>query len=111
VLFRGGREWLPWLNEFGYGKMNQDIPYSHRFNRNIRLTHHVHERMAKRSISGDMLFDVIETGEIRHKSETELWIFKHYKERPDNLVCVAVLLAKAVIVKTVLVDWILEDKS
>jgi hypothetical protein len=89
--------------------MNEDIPFSHRFGRNIRLTHHVRDRMAKRDVSEAMLFDLIETGDIRHASATDLWIFKHYGERPDNLVCAAVLLAQAVIVKTVLVDWRLEE--
>ena len=58
--------------------MGQNIPFSLRFGRNIRLTHHVRDRMAKRCVSEAMLFDLIETGEIRHASATDIWIFKHY---------------------------------
>jgi hypothetical protein len=89
--------------------MSQDIPFSRRFGRNIRLTRHIHKRIAKRGISEALLFDLIETGEIREKSATDLWIFKHYPDRTDNLVCTAVMLAQAVIVKTVMVDWTLQE--
>ena len=91
--------------------MGQNIPFSLRFGRNIRLTHHVRDRMAKRCVSEAMLFDLIETGEIRHASATDIWIFKHYGDRADNLVCAAVLLAHAVIVKTVMVDWRLDEDN
>ena len=66
-------------------------------------------RMEKRDISLELLLDLIETGDIRHKSETDLWIFKQYPERADNMVCTAVVVDQAVIVKTVMVDWILEE--
>ena len=40
--------------------MSQIIPYSQRFGRNIRLTHHVRDRMKKRGVSEAMLMDLIE---------------------------------------------------
>ncbi len=89
--------------------MNEDVPFSQRFQRSIRLTRHVHERMEKRGITETMLLDLIETGNIRESSPTDVWIFKHYPERNDNLVCAAVILAQAVIVKTVMVDWTLQE--
>jgi hypothetical protein len=58
--------------------------FSLRFQKNIRLTHHVKARMDKRDIHLDQLLDLIETGNIRHKSETDLWIYKAYTERSDN---------------------------
>jgi len=91
--------------------MSQIIPFSQRFGRNIRLTHHVRDRMKKRGVSEAMLLDLIETGELRHASASDFWIFKHYNDRKDNLVCTAVLLAQAVIVKTVMVDWRLEEDT
>ena len=92
--------------------MDQPIPFSNRFSRNIRLTHHVKERMAKRDVTDETLLDLIETGEIRQASANDIWIFKHYGYRADNLVCAAVILTQAVIVKTVMVDLQLEeDKS
>lgn len=65
--------------------------------------------MAKRSISEEMLIDLIETGRMLYKSDADAWIFKQYPERSDNLICAAVVLAQAVIVKTVMVNWKLED--
>ncbi len=85
--------------------------FSQRFQKNIRLTHHVKARMDKRDISLELLLDLIETGDVRHKSETDLWIFKHYIEREDNMVCTAVVVGQAVIVKTVMVDWTLEEQK
>ena len=91
--------------------MSQIIPFSQHFRRNIRLTHHVRDRMKKRGVSDAMLIDLIETGELRRSSASDFWIFKPYSDRKDNLVCVAVLLAQAVIVKTVMVDWRLEEDT
>jgi len=85
--------------------------YSQRFQKNIRLTHHVKARMDKRDISLEQLLDLIETGDIKSKSETDLWIYKGYTECSDNLVCTAVVVGQAVIVKTVMVDWILEESQ
>ena len=91
--------------------MSQIIPFSQRFGRNIRLTNHVCDRMKKRGVSEAMLVDLIETGELRHSSASDYWIFKHYSDRVDNLVCAAILLAQSVIVKTVMVDWRLEEDT
>lgn len=85
--------------------------FSQRFQKNIRLTHHVKARMDKRDISLGQLLDLIETGDIRNRSETDLWIYKGYTERSDNLVCTAVVVGQVVIVKTVMVDWILEESQ
>ncbi len=67
--------------------------------------------MEKRDISLELLLDLIETGDIRHKSETDLWIFRQYPGRADNMVCTAVVVGQAVIVKTVMVDWTLEEPN
>ena len=83
--------------------------FSQRFQKSIRLTHHVSTRMDKRDISLELLLDLIETGDIRHKSESDLWIYKQYPERRDNMVCTAIVVEQAVIVKTVMVDWTLEE--
>jgi len=50
--------------------------FSQRFQKNIRLTHHVRTRMEKRDISLELLLDLIETGDIRYKSESDLWIYR-----------------------------------
>lgn len=83
--------------------------FSQRFQKNVRLTHHVKTRMEKRDISLELLLDLIETGNIRYKSKSDLWIYRRYSDRADNMVCTAVVVGQAVIVKTVMVDWILEE--
>jgi hypothetical protein len=77
--------------------------FSQRFQKNVRLTHHVKARMEKRDISLELLLDLIETGNTHYKSESDRWIFKKYPERTDNMVCAAVVIGQAVIVKTVMV--------
>jgi len=54
--------------------------FSQRFQKSIRLTNHVRARMDKRDVSLEMLLDLIKTGDVRHKSEFDLWIYKQYPE-------------------------------
>jgi hypothetical protein len=76
--------------------------YSKRFDRPATVTEHAARRMAERAIDGAILLDLIETGDVRHKDETRLWIAKHYPERADNLLCVAAVLETTVVVKTLM---------
>ena len=80
-----------------------------RFNRPIQITRHAKERMKERGISDDLLFDLIETGTAKHKDETRLWLFKHYPEREDNLICAAAVLEDCIVVKTVMHHFLLEE--
>ncbi len=82
--------------------------HSARFNKPIKITHHASARMMERDITDDLLFDLIETGEIRFKDEKHCWIFKVYANRQDNLICAATLVDDAVIVKTLMINWQLE---
>ena len=43
-------------------------------------------------MSEALLRDMIETGEVRYKDATRIWIAKHYADRADNLLCVAAVL-------------------
>ena len=76
--------------------------YSKRFDRPITVTDHGRRRMAERAVSDILLIDLVETGDVRNKDEARLWIAKHYADRSDNLLCVAVVLESAVVVKTVM---------
>jgi len=40
-----------------------------------------------------------------------LWVFKHIVGRDDNLICAAVVEETAVVVKTVMINWELEDEA
>jgi hypothetical protein len=52
---------------------------------------------------------VIDTGETRFKDPTHLWAYKKLPGRTDNLVCAVLVLENAVVVKTVMHEFVLED--
>ncbi|MEI7866908.1 MAG: DUF4258 domain-containing protein [Candidatus Methylumidiphilus sp.] len=82
---------------------------SARFQLPIQITRHAKERMVERGISVVVLFDLIETGTAKHKDETRLWLFKHYPERDDNLICAAAILEDSIVIKTVMHHFQLEE--
>ncbi|MFM9913471.1 MAG: DUF4258 domain-containing protein [Methylophilaceae bacterium] len=84
--------------------------FSQRFSLGIRLTHHAIARMGERQLTEAVLLDLIESGELRYKDTSHLWIFKAYPERNDNLICVAVVLEKMLVVKTVMHHFVLEGE-
>ncbi len=82
--------------------------FSVRFQRLVVLTQHAKVRMGQRSISMDELLVVIDTGDTRFKDDTHLWAFKNLPGRTDNLVCAVLVLEDAVVVKTVMHEFVLE---
>jgi hypothetical protein len=74
----------------------------------IWITRHAQKRMQQRQVSEGMLLDLIETGTLRRKDDLHAWIFKYYPERTDNLICAAVALNKAIVVKTIMHHFQLE---
>ncbi len=52
---------------------------------------------------------LIHTGETRFKDPTHLWAYKNLPGRTDNLVCAVLVLEDAVVVKTVMHEFVLED--
>ena len=50
--------------------------YSERFGKTIPITDHARERMAARGIDEVLLMDLMETGELKHRDETRIWIAK-----------------------------------
>jgi Domain of unknown function (DUF4258) len=75
---------------------------SQRFGKAIHLTEHAKRRMIERDISIELLIDLIETGELSYKDDKHAWIAKYYLQRGDNLLCAAVIIEQAIIVKTVM---------
>lgn len=65
--------------------------------------------MRERDIAERPLLDLIDTGEVRYKDESRLWIFKAYQNREDNLLCVAAVLESVLVVKTVMHHFELEE--
>lgn len=82
---------------------------SSRFQRVIHVTQHAQKRMLERSIDDDLLFDLIETGELKFKDANHAWIAKFYEDRNDNLICAAVVIEQTVIVKTVMYHFSFEE--
>ena len=84
--------------------------FSQRFGKNVWITKHARESMQKRGIDDAMLEMVIEQGEIKRQNQTHLWVFKRIETRTDNLICAAAVETSAVIIKTVMINWELEDE-
>ena len=76
--------------------------FSKRFGKPIVITDHARGRMTARAISDALLLDMIETGEVRHKDESRIWIAKQYADRADNMLCAAAMLETALVIKTVM---------
>ncbi|MDO9394760.1 MAG: hypothetical protein Q7T42_12380 [Methylotenera sp.] len=54
--------------------------------------------------------DLVETGMTQYKDEKRLWIYKAYTDRNDNLLCIAVVIASVLVIKTVMHHFELEQK-
>jgi predicted transcriptional regulator len=83
--------------------------FSQRFGRPIVLTRHAVARMGERGVDDEMIVKLIEQGDIKDKDSRRKWIYMAFPERADNLVCAAVVLEEAVVVKTVMVRWRLAE--
>jgi hypothetical protein len=75
---------------------------SQRFKLDIVLTRNAELRMAERSFSETELLDLIDTGEVKYKDDTHLWIYKAFKSRNDNLLCAAAVIDGALVIKTLM---------
>jgi len=79
--------------------------YSHRFHLPIVVTVHARQRMHERGISEALLLDILETGIDKDAGRGHHWLYKHVADRTDNLLCVAAVVAGALVVKTVMHHW------
>lgn len=79
--------------------------FSTRFARPVVLTRHARQRMVERQIDEALLLRVIDEGSTRYSDATHLWAWLHVPGRDDNLLCAAVVLDDAVVVKTVMHRW------
>lgn len=65
--------------------------------------------MAKRHVTLAEIKTLLEAGRLLDKGGGHAWISHRFGDRADNLVCAAVLIGDAVIVKTVMVGWQLRE--
>jgi hypothetical protein len=84
--------------------------FSRRFGKNVWITRHARSSMLKRGIDDETLERVIEEGEIKRKNDIDMWVYAHVDGRQDNLICAAAVEASAVVIKTVMINWELEDE-
>ncbi|MEN8180179.1 MAG: DUF4258 domain-containing protein [Pseudomonadota bacterium] len=79
--------------------------YSEKYGKNVWLTNHAIESMAKRKITLPEVKILIESGDYREKNGAHGWIYYEFHGRDDNLVCASVVNEKAIIIKTIMIRW------
>jgi len=76
--------------------------FSTRFQLSVHITRHARLRMVERGMDDALVLDIIETGIVKYKDASHLWLFKSVVGRDDNLLCTAVVLENVLVVKTVM---------
>jgi hypothetical protein len=61
--------------------------------------------MTQRFIDDALLLDLVDTGAVQYKDDSHLWLYKHYNDRNDNLLCVAAVIGGVLTIKTVMHFW------
>ena len=79
--------------------------FSQRFQRPVVITAHAASRMRDRDVTDELLLRILDEGGVRYADATHCWAWLDVPERADNLLCAAVVLENAVIVKTVMHHW------
>ena len=78
---------------------------STRFQLRVVLTEHAKARMVERDLSATLILEIIDTGIQKDAGVTHHWLYKHFPDRQDNLLCVAVVIDNVLVVKTVMHRW------
>ena len=79
--------------------------HSARFGLPVMLTQHARERMAERSMDMALILEIIDTGIFKDAGKGHCWLYKHFADRADNLLCVAAVVENALVVKTIMHHW------
>jgi hypothetical protein len=61
--------------------------------------------MQSRKVGADVVLKIIDTGYLRYSDPIRLWAWLEVPDRQDNLLCLALVLEDAVVVKTVMHHW------
>jgi hypothetical protein len=83
--------------------------FSTRFGKDVLVTIHAQHSMSMRKVDDKALQHLIEHGTIKRKDQRRMWIYMKFDDRNDNLVCAAAVEEDAVIVKTIMINWELEE--
>lgn len=83
--------------------------YSQRFGKPVWLTKHARQRMLARQVTEELLVAVIEHGTILERDHQNVWIFQRTEDPLLGMVCAATVVGDALIIKTVMTHWRLEE--
>lgn len=61
--------------------------------------------MRTRNVTQDLVLRIVDTGFTRYSDPTRLWAWMEVAGRDDNLLCLALVMEDAVVVKTVMHHW------
>lgn len=61
--------------------------------------------MQSRNVGADVVLRIIDAGHLRYSDPVRLWAWLELPDRQDNLLCLALVLEDAVVVKTVMHHW------
>ena len=78
---------------------------STRFDLAVVLTEQARLRMAERSMSVALVLEIIDTSIFLKCGHGHWWLYKHFPERADNLLCVAAVIENVMLVKNVMHHW------
>jgi hypothetical protein len=67
--------------------------------------------MKDRHIDMKTVRALIEEGDLKQSSDQNIWLFKHIEGRTDNPVCVAAVDSTALIIKTLMINWELDEDA
>lgn len=79
--------------------------HSLRFGLPVVFTEHAKLRMIERNMDAALVLDIIDTGTLKDAGNARYWLYKHFDERADNLLCVAAVIENVVVVKTIMHHW------
>lgn len=83
--------------------------HSDRFGMAVVVTDHAKASMKKRDVSDAVLQHIVENGDVNYKDVSHLWVYEHIEGREDNLICAAMVIENVVVIKTVMINWELEE--
>lgn len=61
--------------------------------------------MRDRRVTEDLIVQIVDTGMLRYSDPSRFWAWLEVPGRDDNLICLALVLEDAVVVKTVMHRW------
>jgi hypothetical protein len=71
----------------------------------IVLTTHAQHRALERSISPELIKDIVDNGIQHQAGPGHFWFYQQYPWRDDNLLCVAAVIDNVLVIKTVMHHW------